>query len=443
MAVFLVVSSLPLVAGCVQPRGDELSAENASAQVGEAGVDRVTAGHPQRKTLELVTTQPGRIEAFASAPLHSKIAGYVEQVLVDIGDSVEQDDVLARLWVPELQDDVKQKEAMLAQAEAQVKQAAAGVKASEAAAVTATATVAQAKAGVTRAEADLERANAELTRIQQLASGGSVTQRLVDESLHQSRAAQAAQQEAAARIESAAASLREAQAGVEKARADQIAAEAHLRVAQADLARAQTMAAYAEIKSPLDGIVTARNVDPGHYVQPAGSGMAPLLTVARDDQVRVFVDVSEMEAALIDGGEKADPVTLTVPALAGKQFPSKVRRTSWSLGADNRSLRVEIDLPNPDGAMRPGMYATAAIVLAKKTDVFALPTAAIVREGRETFCCTVEDGKIVRRKIELGLRSGNEVEVLSGIDADDMVVLARADSLTPGQPVEILEPEKK
>jgi RND family efflux transporter MFP subunit len=380
--------------------------------------------------------------AYESAPLHSKIAGYVQEVLVDIGDAVKKDDVLVKLWVPELQDDVKQKEAMLAQAEAQVQQAVAGAKAAEAAAVTAAAAVTQTKAGVTRAEADLERANAELARIQQLAANGSVTQRLVDESLNQSRAAEAAQQEAAARIESSQAALRESQAGVEKAKADQVAAEAHLRVAKADLARAQTMAAYSQIKSPFDGVVTARNVDTGHFVQPAGGGMAPLLTVARDDQVRVFVDVSEMEAALIDGGENGDPVTLTVPALSGKPFQAKVRRTSWSLDADNRSLRVEIDLPNPDGVLRPGMYATAAIRLAKKENVYALPTAAIVREGRETFCCTVEDGKIARRKIELGLRSGADVEVLSGIDSQDTVVLTRAESLTPGQPVEILKEDK-
>jgi RND family efflux transporter MFP subunit len=440
--LFLAIH-LCLGVGCAKLFDAKPAAEGAPADVSAPVVERVTAGHPARKTLELVTTQPGRIEAYASAPLHSKIAGYVEQVLVDIGDAVNKDEVLVKLWVPELQDDVEQKEALLAQAEAQVKQAAAGAKAAGAAVVTAAAAVAQAKAGVIRAEADVERAKAELVRIQQLAAGGSVTQRLVDESLNQARAAEATQQEAAARIESAEAAHREAQAGVEKAAADQVAAEAHLRVAKADLARAQTMAAYMEIKAPFDGVATARNVDTGHYVQPAGGGMAPLMNIARDDQVRVFIDISEMEAALIDGGENGDPVTLTVPALSGRQFQAKVRRTSWSLDSENRSLRVEIDLPNPDGVLRPGMYATAAILLAKKDDVYSLPVAAIIRQGRETFCCTVEDGKIVRRKIELGLRSGNEVEVVSGIDSNDTVVLARADSLTLGQPVEILEPEKK
>src|SRR6476660_3854224 len=120
-------------------------------------IDRVTAGKPVRKTLKLITTQPGRIEAFEEAPLFPKLAGYVQEVLVDIGDSVKKDQLLIKLSIPEMLDEVKQMEALVAQAEAEVNQAEAAVKAAEATAGTAEAKVAQAAAGIGRAAGEYDR----------------------------------------------------------------------------------------------------------------------------------------------------------------------------------------------------------------------------------------------------------------------------------------------
>src|SRR6185295_15522356 len=113
---------------------------------------------------------------------------------------------------------------------------------------------------------------------------------------------------------------------------------------------------------------------------------------------------------------------------------------SGALDKSNRSLRAEIDLPNANGKLRPGMYAKVDILLDQRNDVLTLPTTAIVRDGSATFCCIVEDGKIDRKKIELGLRSGGDVEVLSGVGPDQLVVLARADSLIQGQSVQVIAP---
>ena len=89
------------------------------------------------------------------------------------------------------------------------------------------------------------------------------------------------------------------------------------------------------------------------------------------------------------------------------------------------------------------MFATATIVLEQRKDVLTLPAAAIIREGADCFCCCVVAGKVDRRRLELGLRSGNDVEVLSGIGTEDLVVLAQAGALKPQQAVEIIVPEKK
>jgi HlyD family secretion protein len=402
-------------------------------------IDRVTAGKPVRKTLKLTTTQPGRIEAFEEAPLFPKLAGYVQEVLVDIGDVVKKDQLLIKLSIPEMLDEVKQMEALVKQADAEVSQADAAIKSAEAMAGTADAKVAQAKAGVGRAAGEYERWKAEHTRMTELAAKGSVTQKLVDETLNQLQAADAARQEANANVKSAEATVRAAHADVRKSQADFVAAGARQNVAAANLAHTKTMLAYAEIKSPFNGVVTQRNVDTGHYVHPITGGAAPpLLVIAQTERVRVFVDVPEMEAPLVDAGNKPDSAVVRVQSLGEQGFDGKVTRTSWSLDKANRSLRAEIDLPNIEGKLRPGMYAKVDILLDQRDNVLVLPTTAIVRDGGATYCCCVESGKINRKKIELGIRSGSEVEVRSGLDADTLVVLARADSLIQGQPVLVI-----
>jgi membrane fusion protein (multidrug efflux system) len=115
-----------------------------------------------------------------------------------------------------------------------------------------------------------------------------------------------------------------------------------------------------------------------------------------------------------------------------------VTRTSWDLNPANRSLRTEIDLPNPDLRLRPGMFVTVSILLAERAEVLTLPVTAIVRDGPDNFCCQVISGRIQRTPLILGLRSGKEVEVLSGLLGDETVVLVRADTLKDNQLVEVL-----
>ena len=193
------------------------------------------------------------------------------------------------------------------------------------------------------------------------------------------------------------------------------------------------MLAYTQIKAPYDGTVTRRDVDTGHFVQPAnGDAGKPLMVVAQTDKVRIFVDVPEMEAPYVDAD---DPAKIRVQALTASEFDATVVRSSWSLQESNRSLRAEIDVPNPHGVMRPGMYAMATIKLAQRENALVLPATAIVRDAAGTACMVVDDGKIVRRPVELGLRSGSEIEILSGIEEDQMIVLKQPEALKPGQSV--------
>lgn len=430
-----------MLAGC-----QSKEAAGPAADVGTSSassLDRVTAGAPIKKTLQLFTEQPGRVVAFEEAPILSKLPGYVETVQFDIGDKVSKGQVLVRIHAPEYKDQLEQKRGLLGHAEAQVKQAEAALVAAEAASNSSKSMVAQAEAGVGRTDAEFARWDSELKRIQQLVSKGSVTPKLADETSSQFQSADAARKEALALIESAKARGREAEANVLTAKADIDAAKAKLKVAQSDIAQAETMLTYTELAAPFDGFVTSRNVDAGHYVQPAGANNAqPLMTIANVTKVRIFVNVPETEAAWVDAGfEKADAgdlVTVLSPSLPGGKVEARVTRTSRQLDPQSRSLSAEIDLNNDELKLLPGAFVTTKILLEQRKDVLTLPTGALVKAPDGTKCCVIVDGKIQHRPIELGLRAGDDVEVTSGLDGSEIVVLLRAGSLQVDQRVEII-----
>lgn len=440
-------SALAIIGVLLTTMGCDRAAPPVSADGSQppssAALDRVSAGPPVRKTLALYTQQPGRIAAYAEAPLFSKLAGYVQDVQVDIGDQVKKDQLLVQLFVPEYKDELEQKRGLLAQAEAEVQQSEAALIAMQASAHSATAQVALAEASIGRADGEYARSDSERQRLQQLVNTGSVTAKIGEEALNQFRSAESAKQEALANVESAKAQEREAEANINKSKADVIAAQARVRVAQANVTQAETMLAYTEIRAPFDGVVTQRGVDQGHYVHPASSPSSqPLLTVASTNKVRVFVDIPEMEAPLLDAGyddeNAGDKAVVRVQSLAEQVFEARVTRSSWSLDGQNRSLTAEINLPNKNGELLPGSFATVNILLEQRDDVLTLPITAVVRDGQKTFCCVVVAGQIEQRPIELGLRVKDEVEIASGLDGTEAVVLTRAGSLQSGQRVEII-----
>ena len=192
VAVVRLISTALLlgIAGCEAANG---VAGNANATAANrSSIDRVTAGPATKKTLRLVTEQPGRVEAFEETPIVAKISGYVDEVRFDIGDKVSKGDLLIRIRAPEYQDQLEQKRGLLGQAEAEVRQAEALYLAAQASANSSRALVVQAEASVGRSEAEFARWESENKRIRQLVSKGSVTPKLADETESQFRAAEAA-----------------------------------------------------------------------------------------------------------------------------------------------------------------------------------------------------------------------------------------------------------
>jgi RND family efflux transporter MFP subunit len=232
----------------------------------------------------------------------------------------------------------------------------------------------------------------------------------------------------------------QAQAEATKAMSDVAAAKAEVRVADANLAQSEAEHSYLTILAPFDGVVTMRRVDPGHFVQPAGSSSSPLLVVARSDKVRIFIAVPESEAGYVDLG---DIVTLEVQSLRGAELKGKVTRTGFALDVGSRSLDTIVDLENTDGHLRPGLYALAKITLQEQKDVLTLPAASVVRQGKEAICYRLIEGKATKTPIQLGIKVADDFEVASGLSDGDTVILNKASALKDGQAVEQLKPSAK
>ncbi len=398
---------------------------------------RVVAAPPVRKRLRLQSTQPGQVEAFERTLLFSKLAAYVREVHVDIGDSVADQQLLVELAVPELEEELAQKEAAVAQAKAEIALAAAVVRQAEAAIVVAQANVSAAEASLRRAQADVERWESQYRRIRELSASGALDQKIEEETRNALRAAEAARLEAEAKQASAHAALAESQAGLARSKAGEAVAAARLQSALADLARQKTLLQYTQVRSPYAGVVTERLVQRGDFVQPPGNPAArPMLVVARTDIVRIFVDVPEMEARWIAPGL---PGYVHIQALPDAPLPAKVTRLSWALGP-NRTLRTELDLPNPQGRLRPGMYATVQLVLQERSDALVVPLSAIVRDGETPCCWVVRQGHLARTPVSLGVQTSDEVEITSGLSGEEQVVQNPSAALQEGIAAQVVEP---
>jgi HlyD family secretion protein len=422
----------------------------AETAVGQE-VPTVAVVKPERTTLRRAIRQPGAIQAFEQTPIFAKIAGYVRKWQVDIGDRVRQGDVLAELWVPEMEVELKQKDALVKQAEAEITQAKEAAAAAEASFRSAEAQVREAEASRLRVQANHRRMKSQYERLAKVGQSGAIDRENVEETRYGLEAAEAALEEVEARIKSAQAVRDESRAKRDKAQADVSVAEAHLEVAKQNRDQVKALLQYTRLTAPFDGVVTRRHINTGDFVQPPTGGKGePLFVVERRDVMRIFVDVPESDAGWVQKGAAA---RVRVQALSGPEFVGEVARTSYSLDRTARTLLAEIDLPNPQDRLRSGMYASATITAAHP-NVLTLPAAAVltqgdVTQGYQTYCFLVEDGKARRTPIEVGARNAERVEVLkkqakpgqagSWVDftGEEVVIAGNLAGLSDGQAISL------
>jgi RND family efflux transporter MFP subunit len=215
------------------------------------------------------------------------------------------------------------------------------------------------------------------------------------------------------------------------------AQQAAIAVAQANIAAQQALirvlrqkGAYQSVVAPFDGIITQRNVDTGSLVQ---SGTTFMFTLMQSDVIRTQVYVPQDAAFGVATGVDA---VVRVPEIPDRTFPGKVTRFAHALAPGTRTLLTEVDVPNPDGALSPGMYVTIELHIPRKTPAVIVPADALVFNGDGTQVAVVDNGTAHFRKVTVARDFGTQVEVRDGIKAGDEVILKPAVTLADGSKVQ-------
>ncbi len=384
----------------IQPAGAKgVDRETQTADGKTSNVPTVRLVQPQVRSILRVVGQPCFIESYERTAICPKLTAYIEQWMVDIGDKVKKGQRLATLFAPELLEDLGTKSATVQLNQERIEQA---------------------RELVTVAEADVQAAKA-----------------------HKKEA------ESTLAKQQTEAELLSKQAALAKAQVDVKIAKSALAVAQGDENRLKAWISYLTLTAPYDGVIVTRNANTFDLVRP-DAGAPPIYVIDRTDIVRVFVDIPEQDAKYVTRGAKA---SVLAPAYRAQAISASVLRTSWALNVKSRTLRAELDLPNPNSQLLPGMYAFAKSFI-ERAGVRALPLGAVFQSGDSTFCWTYENGHARRTEIETGLSDGTWIEVsnrrVSGppaasradgswqpIDGTEQVILGNLSAIADGAAVHV------
>jgi membrane fusion protein, multidrug efflux system len=222
---------------------------------------------------------------------------------------------------------------------------------------------------------------------------------------------------------------------------DMEAKRAMLQSAQANVQRLSELVSYEKVSAPFDGVVTARNVDVGALVTAGGSpGLAAqpgeLFHVEQTDTLRVFVDVPQNDAPYVTPGTE---VYLSVQQYPGRRFAAKVARSAGAIDPVSRTMHVEVDVDNRDGALLPGAYAQVHLALQNASPALDLPVSALLfRPNGVTVAVVDSTGKTALKTVTIGRDFGTHVEVTTGLTATDRVIDNPGDAISPGEPVQIV-----
>jgi RND family efflux transporter MFP subunit len=331
---------------------------------------------------------PGNIQAVTEAPVLSRSNGYVKLRHADIGDRVNAGQILAELEAPELVQQLYQAQAVLEQASSAVEQAMANLQ---------------------RARTDEKLAQITAQRWSNLFQRGVVSRQENDNYQAQYDSQKANVQ------------------ALEKAVA---ASKSNVSAAQANVARLTELKGFSKVRAPFTGVITVRNVDTGALVT---EGNTLLFRIAQMDRLRTYVNLPQADAGSVRVGQSA---YLTIAGHPGRKFPGIVTRTANVLDPSSRTLLVEVQVPNPDGALMPGMYAEVDLTTPRKNPPLLIPGDTLVVRSDGTQVAVIGDDHTVRyQRIQLGRDFGDRIEVLSGLEAGQKIVVNPGDTVRQGTKV--------
>ena len=350
----------------------------ATAEARRDFVPTVRTAQVRASGSTMSVTWPGTTEAFEQANIYARASGYISKRNVDIGSRVKAGDLLIEITAPELDHQIAQAEGTLAQLQAALEQAI--------------------------ANRDLARVTWD--RDNPLVQKGWVT----------------AQQGDTDRL-----SLQAREAAVSVAQANVVAQKAQLQVLK-------QQKAYQSVVAPFDGVITQRNVDVGALVQADAASGTFLFTLMHSDELRTQLYVPQDEALGVAPGVEA---VIRVPEIPGRDFPGTVTRIADALQPGTRTLLTEIDVPNPDHDLSPGLYCNVELKIPRKTPSLIVPSEAIVFNRDGLNVAVVENGVARIRRVTVVRDFGTTVEVSAGVKDGDQVILNPPVDLTDGKKVQI------
>ena len=381
LALLLCVFAALFLVGWI-PRRERL---RELARAPSAGEERpmVDAAPPKAGSGSLDLRLPADIRSMQQTSIYARANGYLKRNLVDIGDRVETGQLLAEIDAPDVEAEV----------------------------VRAAATIALARANASSAQDALTLAETTLKRYTGTQSG-AVTQQQIDER-------QTAYTQAKLALE---------------------ASKANQEFAEADLKRLQVLQGFERIVAPFGGTISARNYDVGALLSPTNTGEGrELFRVDRTDTLRVFVNVPQSYATAVKVGQEA---FLTVRNYEGREFVGKVARSTGVVDPATRSLRLQIDVPNADGALYAGMYGEVRLPTASDRPALLVATSALVFGPEGTFVWVVQEEKVHKKPVGVGRDLGTEIEIVSGLETSDAVVKNPGERLVEGLAVRSTEGAK-
>jgi membrane fusion protein, multidrug efflux system len=349
---------------------ESVQAEGAQAQ-------RVEIVLPKGVTSEHALVLSGSVRPLEETVLYPRANGYIRRWLADIGDKVGENQLLAEIETPELDQELDQARAQLAQA----------------------------AAGVTQADANRQFSEANLERFKQLVPAGVASQQDLDKTQAQSV------------VDSASVKV----------------ARSAVAVQEANIRRLMQLKGFAHVLAPFAGTITQRNAERGALVS-AGNG-TPLFKISITDPVRVFIQVPQDVAASVKVGLGAHVTTREFP---GQAFAGTVARAAGALDQTTRTMLVEVRVPNPKNELLAGMYAEVALTLSSVHQVYEIPATALLNDAKGLRVATVDaDNKLKLVPITIERDAGATVQIATGVDASTRVVKISSADMADGKPVQI------
>ena len=325
----------------------------------------------------------------------AKVAGYVKEIYVDVGDRVKKDQLLAVLEVPEMKDDLRHADASVKRSNAEVRRADDELK---------------------RAESAHELAHLSYERLKAVSDKrpGLIAQQDLDDARSKDL-------------------ITEAQ--ISAAKSAKAAATEQVQVNDADVQKIRTLMDYTKVTAPFAGVVTERYADTGSMIQAGTASQTqarPVVKLSENSRLRLILPVPESAVPTVHIGQQ---VEVRVPTL-NRTFPGRVARFADKLSMATRTMDTEVDVENPSLVLIPGMYAEVNVTLNERKSVLAVPVTAVDVDGHNGQVMVVTPNQRVEiRKIAIGLETAEKVEVRSGLNEGDMVVIGGRASLQPGEEV--------